>query len=120
MELVLDALKVALDPVIGSLRPRKATPYDRLGQAQHAFGRQKFSRKDYLKCFPVISSATASRDLSAAVAGGALLMDGEKALATYQFKKASPNPSSVKSITDESLIDKQNKSSCIYTNSTYN
>lgn len=90
VEFALDALKVALEEAIGSLRPRKSTPSGRLGQAQLAFGLQKFSRKDYMKHFQDISTATASRDLAAAVAEGALLMDGEKALARYQFKKASP------------------------------
>jgi len=90
VEFALDALKVALEEVIGSLRPRKSTPSDRLVQAHQAFGMQKFSRKDYLRRFPEISTATASRDLASAVADGALVMEGEKALARYHFKKAAP------------------------------
>ena len=90
VEFTLDALKVALEDVIGSVRPRKSTPLGRLTQARRAFGLQQFSRKNYMKRFPEISTATASRDLAAAVADGTLVMDGEKALARYQFKKASP------------------------------
>jgi hypothetical protein len=89
VEFALDTLKVALEDVIGSLRPHKSTPSSRLGQAQLQFGVQKLSRKDYMKHFPDISSATASRDLAAAVADDTLVMSGEKALARYQFKKAS-------------------------------
>lgn len=87
VEFALDALKVALEEVIGTLHPRKSRPSDRLGQARQVFGLRKFSRKDYMKNFPGISSATASRDLAAAVKEGALVMDGEKALARYQFRK---------------------------------
>lgn len=89
VEFTLEALKVAMEDVVGSLRPRKATPLDRLSQARQAFGLQRFSRKDYMKLLSEISTATASRDLALAVAGGDLVMTGEKALARYHFKKAS-------------------------------
>ncbi len=88
VEFVLDALKVSLEGVVGNLRPRKTTQSDRIKQARKLFARKRFSRKDYMMIFPEISSATASRDLAAAVTDRILDMAGEKSLARYQFKKA--------------------------------
>ncbi len=51
----------------------------------YVYKNKQFSRKDYLKSFPNISIATASRDLQKAVIENRLEKTGEKALAMYRF-----------------------------------
>lgn len=52
-----------------------------------------FSRKEYLKTLPTISTATATRDLSKAVASGLLSKHGEKRNTIYSFKISKPSNS---------------------------
>jgi len=65
---------------------RKPTAQDRLAHARVSFLDKSFSRKDYMKLFGQISSATASRDLAFATKSGLMNMTGIKASAIYRFK----------------------------------
>lgn len=65
--------------------PSLNTSADRIVIAQQALGKELFSRKDYCRLFKTISPATASRDLSAGVAAGTLLREGDKRTAVYRF-----------------------------------
>ena len=59
---------------------------DRLSAAKQKFGEKDFSRKEYLRIFKGISTATASRDLRAGAESGILIKTGEKRLSVYRFK----------------------------------
>ncbi len=59
---------------------------DRLAEAKEKFGIEEFSRKDYIRLFKDISTATASRDLKSGVLSGNLVKTGEKRLSVYKFK----------------------------------
>lgn len=59
---------------------------DRMTKAKTHFGKKAFSRKDYMELFKSISSATASRELRAAVDEGRLLTEGNKNQTRYYFK----------------------------------
>ena len=62
-----------------------STVDDRVAAAKAHFTTQPFSRKEYLAFFKIISSATASRDLSHAVKSGRATSSGRKALTRYRF-----------------------------------
>lgn len=64
---------------------------DRLALAFDHFQNKKFTRKDYLRNFKDISTATASRDLAHAVKAGVLKKTGDKRLAEYVFKRNYPS-----------------------------
>jgi Fic family protein len=85
VEFSLESLLAGLNEIVGNLRPKKLTPMDRLELVQEAFLRMEFSRKDYMKKFPEISTATASRDLAMGVECGQLKVVGEKSQARYKF-----------------------------------
>jgi Fic family protein len=61
------------------------TSDDRLNRAKDHFGKNPFTRKDYMELFKSISSATASRDLKEGVSEKLLKKKGEKSLASYVF-----------------------------------
>jgi predicted HTH transcriptional regulator len=56
----------------------------RMQAALQAFGKQSFTRKDYMNLFPTLSTATASRDLASAVTDGILKRVGEQSQARYK------------------------------------
>ena len=58
---------------------------DRVSIFKEVVGQKSFTRKDYLQHFKIISSATASRDLTSATAKGILKRNGEKRLSTYMY-----------------------------------
>lgn len=60
---------------------------ERMAYFLEQFMGEDFSRKDYMKIFPKISGATASRDLQKALENGRLIRMGEKRLARYKVKK---------------------------------
>jgi len=60
---------------------------DRLVIFKEKTGKSGFTRKDYLRHFKDISTATASRDLKLAVEAGLLNKSGDKRTTTYKFKK---------------------------------
>lgn len=85
VEFALAATYTALESTLKDLAPIITTAEHRLANARDHFGNNDFTRKDYLKLFPNLSSATASRDLKAAVDGGDLRREGEKARARYRY-----------------------------------
>ncbi len=89
IEFSLSVLVESLGEFIAALRPEPMTSASRLAQARAHFGRQAFRRKDYLDFFKTVSTATASRDLASAVKQRWVLSQGEHALTTYRFHKAS-------------------------------
>jgi Fic family protein len=57
-------------------------------------GRDRFTRADYRRAFPELSTATASRDLAAGVAAGTILIAGTGRAAWYRpAQEATPVPS---------------------------
>jgi Fic family protein len=84
----LMAMRDALAELVGELRPEPATAETRLARARSHFGKREFSRGHYVKLFPSISMATASRDLRAGVDEGALERHGDKATARYAFGRS--------------------------------
>lgn len=61
---------------------------DRVAAFLQARDRGRFTRKDYRRMFPELSTATASRDLAQAVQGGALLRAGTGRTAWYRAGEA--------------------------------
>ncbi|MBN2857444.1 MAG: Fic family protein [Candidatus Delongbacteria bacterium] len=58
---------------------------DRLNEAREKFSGKEFSRKDYLRMFKGISTATASRDLKSGTDLGILIKSGERNRTVYEF-----------------------------------
>ncbi|MCL2726125.1 MAG: Fic family protein [Polyangiaceae bacterium] len=86
IEFSLDTIRESLDDFLKALRPSPVTPSTRLEIAHSAFGKGAFSRKDYMACFGILSTATASRDLKVGVDEKLLIKNGDKALAKYRFR----------------------------------
>jgi len=61
------------------------TSDDRLSKAQDHFGKNSFSRKEYMELFKSISSATASRDLKDGVKRNMLKITGAGNQTKYSF-----------------------------------
>ncbi len=85
IEFALEQTLVALKMVTG-LQQGRMSADERVQTARQHFGKDLFSRKDYLALFPGLSPATASRDLQQAVEGKVILRQGDKATARYRFK----------------------------------
>lgn len=85
IEFALDATRDSLELTLSQLNPKSVTAVDRLQTAREHFGRQSFSRKDYLDLFPKLSTATASRDLKLAVDQSLLTRTGDKSQSRYRF-----------------------------------
>jgi Fic family protein len=86
VELVLEALRDAMIETAAALLPARSTSTDRLAAARAHFRRRWFRRGDYVVLHRSISTATASRDLSGAVAGGLLVSRGERRMTEYRFR----------------------------------
>ncbi|VGO20207.1 Fic family protein [Pontiella sulfatireligans] len=82
---MLEQIRQSLCSLWENSAPSQNTHADRIPIAHQAFGKEVFSRKDYCRLFKTISPATASRDLSAGVASGALKRAGDKRTAVYRF-----------------------------------
>ncbi len=80
----LEALETALNLIIPTSNAW-LNPRDRLNYAREKFEKNNFDRKAYLKLFPGVSSATASRDLAKGVEIGSLTKIGEKSQTQYRF-----------------------------------
>lgn len=85
IEFALTTIRDSLADLMAQFRPKPVTIEDRLDIASRNFGNNAFARKDYLKLFKSISTATASRDLLVGVQSGQLKKIGEKALTRYSF-----------------------------------
>jgi Fic family protein len=82
---MLERLRESLAELVETFRPVRPDAGARLSEAALRFGREAFSRKDYLVLHKGISAPTASRDLRVGVERGLLRMRGEKATARYEF-----------------------------------
>lgn len=81
LEIILESLEELLD-----VQNLNLTNIDRLNLFKSIVKEDIFTRKDYLKNFREISSATASRDLKFAVEKGFVEKFGDKNLTRYRFK----------------------------------
>jgi cell filamentation protein, protein adenylyltransferase len=79
---ILETLKEQLP----ALAPKRLTSTERLQIAQEQLKSNWFTRKDYLKLFSDISTATASRDLKSGVDSNQLEKKGDRALTRYRFR----------------------------------
>jgi Fic family protein len=86
IEFILAAIDKALDEQLKARRS-PITGEERMNIFIEHFGRNDFSRKDYLEYFKDISAPTASRDLKAAVDKKAIRIMGNKRTAIYYFSK---------------------------------
>jgi len=81
LEVILNSLSAFLD----ELKPEPLTVDGRLERASDQFGKNWFSRKDYIKFFKTISTATASRDLLSGAESKKLEKRGKMAITEYRF-----------------------------------
>lgn len=85
VEFSLRLIHQAFSDFLDELKPAPLTTKSRLRIAHNHFRNLLFSRKDYLKVFKTISSATASRDLTFGVDEKLLNKIGDKSQAKYKF-----------------------------------
>jgi Fic family protein len=85
VEFSLSTIRQALATFLDELNPLPLTTQGRLEIARTHFKKRTFSRKDYLKHFKTISSATASRDLKFGVDNELLSKQGDKAQTIYNY-----------------------------------
>lgn len=83
---MLETIRESLEALLLELRPARETSEFRVQRAKEYFFEKSFSRKGYVQFQKMISTATASRDLSRAVKQGLLKKTGDKALAEYSFR----------------------------------
>jgi Fic family protein len=81
---MLSALAEALDEQLLQRRPVLSAE-DRIMMFKTIVRDREFSRKEYMRFFTDISSATASRDLRNGVSGKHLVMTGDKRTAVYRY-----------------------------------
>lgn len=86
VEYALEKIKLSLEELVEA-RPDNMNDEERMTYFLDQFKAEDFSRKDYMKIFPKISGATASRDLQKALEHGRLIKMGEKRLTRYKVKK---------------------------------
>jgi Fic family protein len=86
VEYSLEKIKLSLEELL-ELRPEKMSNQERITYFVDQVGDAYFTRSDYLKMFPNISPATASRDLQKAVENELLLKEGEKRLTKYKKRQ---------------------------------
>lgn len=85
VEFAVSLVEEALVRFLANLKAEPSTPNHRLELAAQSLRAGDFSRKDYQRLFPNLSTATASRDLRHGVDVGRLVKTGEKALTRYHF-----------------------------------
>lgn len=81
----LELILRALAEFQKSYKPNRIVGKDRILIAMSKLNEDFFSRSEYLALFPGLSTATASRDLAAAVQANQLKITGEKSQAKYQI-----------------------------------
>jgi Fic family protein len=84
IEFMLRIIDSELDRILWN-ESKVMTSEERLSSAKEKFGGKEFSRKDYLRLFKDISTATASRDLKSGAESGMLLKKGDKNMTVYEF-----------------------------------
>lgn len=87
IEFSLSMIRQAIEDYLDALKPKPLTAKRRLELAKEHFGFKQFTRKDYLKHFKKISTATASRDLKQGVEEGWLTKTGEQANTFYSYRQ---------------------------------
>lgn len=85
IEFCLEAILSSLTKFLDELKPEPLTTESRLEYAKGEFGKRWFSRKDYIRFFKTISTATASRDLFSGVGSRSIEKRGDKATTEYRF-----------------------------------
>ncbi|MFA4973175.1 MAG: Fic family protein [bacterium] len=85
IEFCLEAILNSLSSFLDELKPEPLTTESRLENAKGQFGKNWFSRKDYIRFFKTISTATASRDLLFGMESKLLEKKGDKATTEYRF-----------------------------------
>ena len=85
VEYALEKIKLSLDELV-NMGSRSMNDEERMAYFLEQFKEEEFSRKDYMKVFPKISGATASRDLQKALENDLLFKMGEKRLTRYRVK----------------------------------
>jgi Fic family protein len=85
VEYLLDKIKLSLEELVDTQRDNFSDT-ERLNYFLDQIDAGEFTRKDYLKMFPEISTATATRDLRKGVEKGILIRKGSDRLAKYQKK----------------------------------
>jgi Fic family protein len=86
IEFILAAIDEALSMQVNQRRA-PITAEERIKIFREQFGKNEFSRKDYLEYFKEISAPTASRDLKFAVEQKIIKRRGDKRTAVYNFSK---------------------------------
>ncbi|MBU4486786.1 MAG: Fic family protein [Candidatus Delongbacteria bacterium] len=86
IEFMLKIIEIELDRILWN-ESKTMTAEDRLSEAKEKFNGKEFTRKEYLRLFKDISTATASRDLKYGVESGSLFKAGEKRLSKYKFNQ---------------------------------
>jgi Fic family protein len=86
IEFILAAIDEALSMQVNQRRA-PVTAEERIKIFREQFGKNEFSRKDYLEYFKEISAPTASRDLKSAVEQKIIKRRGDKRTAVYNFSK---------------------------------
>ncbi|MCB9082319.1 MAG: Fic family protein [Lewinellaceae bacterium] len=85
VEFMLSMIKISLSELIEDQR-KSFSDEERLQYFKEQTALKEFTRKDYLRVFKDISTATATRDLKKGVALGILKKKGDNRLAKYEFK----------------------------------
>jgi Fic family protein len=85
VEYLLHKIKLSLEDLVNQQRD-SFTDRERLHYFLDQTGTGEFTRKDYLKMFPNLSTATATRDLRKGVEEAILYRKGTDRLARYQKK----------------------------------
>jgi Fic family protein len=85
VEFMLGMIKISLSELIDDQR-KSFSDEERLQYFKEQTNLNEFTRKDYLRVFKDISTATATRDLRKGVDLGILKKKGENRLAKYEFK----------------------------------
>ncbi|MEY4638044.1 MAG: hypothetical protein RLZZ446_563 [Bacteroidota bacterium] len=86
IEFILAAIDEALSMQVNQRRA-PVMAEERIKIFREQFGKNEFSRKDYLEYFKEISAPTASRDLKSAVEQKIIKRRGDKRTAVYNFSK---------------------------------
>lgn len=84
IEFMMSALDEAMEEQVLQRRPVLSVE-ERIRMFKSFVEENTFSRKDYMRFFPDLSSATASRDLKKGVEEQWLSMSGDKRTATYRY-----------------------------------
>ena len=87
IEFSLGLILKSLEQFQKDYKPNRIVSSDRITRAKQFFKNKEFVRVEYLKLFPEISTATASRDLAEGVNKKIFSIFGDKRSAKYKIKK---------------------------------